>query len=54
MKETMKDMVEKADRALRGELSKILKEYGDVFPKKLPYGPPPRRMIYHEIEVVLG
>ena len=54
VKDTMKDMVEKADRVVRGELSKILEEYGDVFPEKLPYGPPPRRMIDHEIEVVPG
>ena len=42
VKDTMKDMVEKADRAVRGELSQILEEYGDVFPEKLPYGPPPK------------
>ena len=54
VKDTMKDMVEKADRAVRGELSRILEDYGDVFPEKLPYGPPPRRMIDHEIEVVPG
>ena len=54
VKETMKDMVEKADRAVRGELSKVLEEYGDVFPENLPYGPPPRRMLDHEIEVVPG
>ena len=54
VKDTMKEMVEKADRAVRGELSGILEEYGDVFPEKLPYGPPPKRMIDHEIEVVPG
>ena len=32
----------------------MLEEYGDIFPKKLPYGPPPKRLIDHEIEVVLG
>ena len=54
VKDTMKHMVEKADRAVRGELSKLLEEYGDVFPEKLPYGPPPKRMLDHEIEVVPG
>ena len=54
VKDTMKEMVEKADRTVRGELSGILEEYGDVFPEKLPYGPPPKRMIDHEIEVVPG
>ena len=36
VKDTMKEMVEKADRAVRGELSKVLEEYGDIFPEKLP------------------
>ena len=54
VKDTMKDMVEKADRAVRGELSRVLEEYGDIFLEKLPYGPLPRRMIDHEIEVVSG
>ena len=36
VKDTMKDMVEKADRAVRGELSQILAEYGDVFRKSYP------------------
>ena len=49
-----KDMVKKADPKVKGELSKILEEYGDIFPEKLPYGPPPRRVFDHEIEVVPG
>ena len=52
VKDTMKDMVENADLTVRGELSKILEDNGDVFPEKLPHGPPPRRMINHEIEMV--
>ena len=49
-----KDMLKKADPKVKGELSKILEEYGDIFPEKLPYGPPPQCVIDHEIEVVLG
>ena len=52
--DTMKEMVAKADRAVKGELSRVLEEYGDIFPEKLPYGPPPKRLIDHEIEVVPG
>ena len=49
-----KDMVKKADPNVRGELSKILEGYGDIFSEKLPYGSPPRRVIDHNIEVVPG
>ena len=54
VKDTMKEMVEKVDCEVRGELSRVLDEYGDIFLDKLPCGPPLRRMINHEIEVVLG
>ena len=36
-----KEMVKKADPKVKRELSRILEEYGDIFPKKLPYWPPP-------------
>ena len=36
VKDTMKEVVEKADRAVRGELSRILEEYGDIFRKSYP------------------
>ena len=54
VKDTMKEIVEKVDRVVRGELFRVLKEYGDIFPEKLSYGPPLKKMIDHEIEVVLG
>ena len=54
VKDMMKEMMEKADCAVAGELSSVLEECGHVFPEKLPYGPPQRRMIDHKIEVVLG
>ena len=44
----------KKDLVLKGELSKIVEEYGDIFPEKLPCGPPPKGVVDHEIEVVPG
>ena len=49
-----KDMVAKEDPKVKGELSRILVEYVDIFLEKLSYGPPPRRVVDHEIEVVRG
>ena len=46
--------MEKADHEVRGELSRVLEEYGNIFLEKLPYGPPPRRIIDHETEVAPG
>ena len=37
----------------KGELSNIV-EYGDIFPEKLLYGPPPWCVVDHKIEVILG
>ena len=51
VKDTMKEMVEKVDCAIRGKLSQVLEDYGDIFPKILPYAPPPKKMINHEIKV---
>ena len=39
---------------MQGDPSRILEEYKDAFPNKMPYGPTPRRVIYHEIEMALG
>ena len=54
VEDTKKDMVAKVDPKVKGELSKILEEYGNIFLEKLPYGPPPWCVVDHEIEVVLG
>ena len=54
MGDIKKEMLKKEDPRVKGELSKILEEYRDIFPGKLPYGPPPWRVIDHEIEVVPG
>ena len=47
----MEGMVAKADCVVKGKLPRVLEEYWDIFPKKLLYGPPPRRMIDNEIKV---
>ena len=51
VKAMMQGMVGKVDPVVRGELSKILEAYCDIFPETLPYGPPLKRIIDHEIEV---
>ena len=48
-----KEIVEKVEPKVKGELSKILEEYGDIFPEKLPYGPPLWHVDY-KTEVVSG
>ena len=48
-----KGMVAKVDPKVKGELSQILEGYGDIFLEKLPYGPPPWRVVDHTINVVL-
>ena len=47
-----KNMVIKVDPKVKGELSRISEEYRDIFLEKLPYGPPPRCVVDHDIEVV--
>ena len=32
----------------------LLEEFQDVFPNKLPYGQPPKRVINHEIDTTPG
>ena len=49
-----KDMVVKVDSKMKGELSKILEEYGDIFPEKLLFGQPTWHVVDHDIEVVLN
>ena len=46
--------VEQADASIREPLRRTLEEYKDVFPEKLPYGPPPKRTIEHDIDTVPG
>ena len=46
--------VEEADEVVREQLQQTLEEFKDVFPDKLPYGPPPKRVLDHEIETLPG
>ena len=46
--------VQKADPAVRASLRGIFDDYRDLFPSKLPYGPPPKRQLDHEIHLVPG
>ena len=35
-------------------MQQALKEFQDVFPDQLPYGPPPKRIVDHEIDTLPG
>ena len=48
--EVMRDMVEQSSPEVQGPLGKIIQEYKDVFPEKLPKGVPPSREVEHAIE----
>ena len=38
----------------RKDLEKLMKEYRDIFPKKLPKGVPPLREVQHHVEIETG
>ena len=46
--------LQKADPAVCAPLRGIFDDYRDLFPSKLPYGPPPKRQLDHEIHLVPG
>ena len=46
--------LQKANPAVRAPLRGIFDDYRDLFPSKLPYGPPPKRQLDHEIHLVPG
>ena len=46
--------VQNADEAVREHLQQTLEEFKDVFPDQLPYGPPPKRIVDHEIDTLPG
>ena len=52
--EVIQKKVQEANPAVREELKGILEEYKGVFPDKLPYGPPPKRIMDHEIDTAPG
>ena len=55
---TKEDLIKKkvmeADEDIRKDLKDLLEEFQDVFPDKLPYGQPPKRVIDHEIDTTPG
>ena len=54
IEEVIKKKVQEADPAVQEELKGILEEYKEVFLDKLPYGPPPKRIVDHEIDTAPG
>ena len=50
----IEEHIQKADLEVRGYLRRILEDYRDIFPSKLPYGSPPKRQLDHEIDTVPG
>ena len=52
--EVIRMKVSEADESIREQLQETLEEYRDVFPDKLPYGPPPKRIVDHEIDTTPG
>ena len=52
--EVMKTKIAEVDSSVQQQLKATLEEFQDVFPDKLPYGPPPKRQINHEIDTVPG
>ena len=52
--QVINEKIQQADLVVRVRLEGILEEFRDVFPDKLPYGPPPKRHIDHEIDLVPG
>ena len=54
VEDVIKKKVLEADSDVREDLEATLKEFKDVFRNKLPYGPPPKRVVDHDIETTLG
>ena len=52
--EVITKKVQEAEPAVREQLKEILHDYKEVFPDKLPYGPPPKRIVDHEIDTTPG
>ena len=54
IKEVIEMKVNEADPSVREQLRSTLEEFREVFPDRLPYGPPPKRIIDHEIDTTPG
>ena len=52
IQEVMEQKIQEVDLAVRKCLQGILHDYSDTFPNQLPYGPPPRRLVDHEIDTI--
>jgi hypothetical protein len=52
--EVITQKVQEVDEDVRESLKKVLEDYEEIFPDKLPYGPPPKRVLDHEIETTPG
>ena len=52
--DVIKEHIQKADPMVRASLEGILNYYHNIFPSKLPYGPPSKQQLDHEIETVPG
>ena len=52
--EQIQKIVQQTDTAVQGELKGLLEEYKNIFLDKLPYGPPLKRVVDHEIETTAG
>ncbi|KAL0288261.1 UNVERIFIED_CONTAM: hypothetical protein Sangu_2665200 [Sesamum angustifolium] len=46
------EKIEQASGTIPGVIKKLLKEFEDVMPNKLPWKLPPKRAVDHEIELV--
>ena len=50
----IKEHIQNAALMVRASLERILNDYHDIFPAKLPYGSPPKRQLDQEIETFLA
>ena len=54
MKERERQVLNSVPESHRKDLGKLIKEYRDIFPEKLPKVVPPSREVQHKIEIKPG
>ena len=54
MKEREQEVLDSVPTIYRKSLEKMIQEYRDVFPEKLPKGAPPNREVQYHIEIEPG
>ena len=54
VKEREQQVLDSVPENYRKDLAKLIKEYQDIFPEKLPKGIPPEREVQHKIEIDPG